>query len=939
MNQEFTHLHVHSDASRLDGLGVVNDLVSVAASKGFRHLGLTDHGTLANTISFTQACHSFGVKPILGMEAYVTRESERFHLTILADGNKGFDTLVKLNNAAQKGDDSTRPSFSLELLKSFNEGLVVLTGCPASPMQKLDWPDARSIALELKRAMPGRLYAETMFVNNQGNWVRSAKLATDIGIPPILTNDVHFHKKEQASSHTVLTKLKMNFYYNSSHLYLATRDEIIRRVQGLDSEFVGFAEVGISNSFKLAEKLQSVKFSDNPKLPDIPDSFMKLSRLTRSNLASFLGSKSVDGDQYRERLEYELEVLTSMNADSYTLILLDIIDYAKKIGVWVGPGRGSGAGSLVLFLLGITKIDPIEYGLSFDRFLNHHRKEMPDVDIDIESERREEVIDYAVERWKATPIATYSRYSHKSLTHDLCRHFRVPRTKSQIAADNGVDSDEFNEIAANNPGFSQAYDSMIGQIRHIGKHAGGVVIVDDDTLIPLERTSGGENQVAAWTEGEHRELSRVGIVKYDLLGLTSGSVLSRLEDKLNVKAEDPEDGSPVFNIFKTGNLTGIFQFSGSQGIIDFTRKVSPNTFEDLVAINALYRPGALDAGTAMNYPDYRKNPRKIHPIVDPILESTYGIICYQEQFMQIFAKITDRSMAEADLARKVIAKARPGQKEWETKYSELKSMFFKGAESHGMDTDTANKIWNEINTHTRYSFNRAHAVSYSRIAWEMAWFKYYYPVEFYAALLSVDRNSWEQVMFDIAMDDIEIVPPHVNFSTDEFLAIDGKIHLPLTVVSGLGQVGVRTIMSEAPFKSGADFLSRVPKRSCNSRIRKNLFALGAFDGITDNHNHLDINAPLKFENDHLLQEHCMSVTIPNKAILNEISEAKKLGMICGIISEVQKRESTYGVYKVYKLLPEGAVWSRDYNLEKGDLVRLSFSKNSGKITRCERIKL
>lgn len=301
-------------------------------------------------------------------------------------------------------------------------------------------------------------------------------------------------------------------------------------------------------------------------------------------------------------------------------------------------------------LTGITEIDPIQYGLSFDRFLNRKRKEMPDIDTDFEAERRHLVMDYAKTRWHAIPVATYSRWSHKSLVHDLSRVFHVPRDLDEAAADNGEDSPDFKRICARYPVFSDAYKAISGQVRHTGQHAAGVIIVEPGVPVPLERTSGGD-LVAGWVEGEHRELTTAGIVKFDLLGLSALSILRRLEEKHGRRAPDPVDNDPVFELFRKGDLVGIFQFSGSQGILDFTRDVAPTKFDDLVAINALYRPGALDSGAAKSYPEWRLKPRLLHPLIDPILAPTYGVICYQEQFMEIFATLTGGTMADADLAR------------------------------------------------------------------------------------------------------------------------------------------------------------------------------------------------------------------------------------------------------------------------------------------------
>lgn len=926
---DFCHLHVHSDASRIDGLGTVHRLVSSANEMGFSHLGLTDHGTLGNTISFAASCRHHNIKPIIGMEAYVEREGERYHLTLLADGMRGFKTLVDLNNIGQKSSDKSKPTFPLSQLKDMNDGIIVLTGCPASPMQELDWSDAYQIARELKSYLGGRLFAEVMFVSSASPWERAYKLAKDVGLKPIVTNDVHFPNKSDASSHEVLTRLKASFSYESKQLYLATPKQLEARVKNIAPEFLDFFHKGVRNSMILANKLEEIRFDGNPSLPFIKNAKSKLRQEAMSNL-SIISKESFINETYYDRVQEELEVIENFDLSGYFLILKDIVDFGKANNIRFGPGRGSGVGSLVLYLLGCTTIDPIENGLLFERFLSSKRKEMPDVDTDIESDRRDEILKYAASRWGALPVATYSRYSHKSLTHDLSRYFRVERSLDTLAADNGPESKEFKQIVKNEPKFGDAYNAFIGQIRHIGQHAGGVVIVNKETPVPLERTSNGD-LVVAWTEGEYRELSEAGIVKFDLLSLSALSILKRLEDKHGIKADEPEDGHDVFKIFQEGDTVGIFQFAGSQGIIDFTRKVSPNTLNELVAINALYRPGPLDSGSAHHYAEWKKNPRKLHPLIDEFLEETYGIICFQEQFMKIYAMLTTGNIDDADIARKVLSKARPGQVEWEEKFAKLKHDYYEGAKNKGIDKDTSDKLWHEIVTHAGYSFNKSHAFAYAVIAWEMAWWKHFYPVDFYASLLSVDRDEWERYLFDIVRRGIKLVPPHINQSTEDFESDGSVIYMPLSVIKHLGPKGVKEIMAQRPFIDANDFMNRISKRSVPARARRGLLALGAFKGLKAKPSILEVETPPDIPKSEI-QKQFMGFMLPDKKLLDAVDFASKNGYIGGIISSKEIRKSQYGDYTVYKMLPEGAFWSRDYTeLEVGSHVKVKIKADSGKI--------
>lgn len=931
--QCFSHLHVHTDASRIDGLGHVDRLVSAAKSLGFSELAMTDHGTLANSVSFTASCEEHGIKPILGMEAYVGLNGKRFHLTLLADGNAGFKTLVELNNAGQKSGDGQRPTFPLELLRKHNAGLVVLTGCPASPMQSLDWPDARQIALELKDVFGPNLFAEVMFVAQSAPWVRSQQLVTDLGLKPVVTNDVHFAFSNDAAAHKILVEMKAKFTYESEKLFLATRDQLKARVMDMAPGFLKLFEAGANNAHRLASKLSVVKFSSTPKLPHVANAHATLERMAKTGLLDY----GLTGDaRYEDRLAYELSVIKDMDFATYFIILADIIQFARRSDIKIGPGRGSGAGSLVLWLIGCTEIDPIFYGLSFDRFLNRQRKEMPDVDTDIEAEHRPEIIDYAMKKWGALPVATYARYSHKSLVHDLSRVLRVTRADDTAAADGGEESPAFKKLLNDVPDFKATYDACIGQIRHVGQHAGGVVIVDEKEPVPLERTSTGD-VVVGWTEGEKRELTRAGIVKFDLLGLTALSVIARLERQFKFKAPDPIDDSPVFKLFRNGDLLGIFQFAGSQGIIDFTRRVSPRKFEDLVAINALYRPGALDSGAAKMYPEWRKAPRLLHPLIDDILAPTYGVICYQEQFMEIFARITGGDMSDADLARKVLSKARPGQPEWESKMATLLSKFSEGITARGIDPSIGKKIWDEINTHTRYSFNRSHSVAYAMVSWQMAWWKFHHRTEFFAALLTVDKGEWERYLFDVIASGVEVVAPHVNTSTEEFVADGGKLYLPLNVVKFLGPTGMQAIIDQQPFTSFDDFMARVPKRAVSGRARQGLWNLGAFTGIPGDKTTLGVvdESGLTIEQ---LQEKSMGISLPSVDFLKQINDGAKKGFLVGTITSKEKRKSGYGEYTVFKMMPQGAFWTRDYHwIEPGMRLKVKIRQSNGKIVTAEKL--
>lgn len=939
----FSHLHVHTDASKIDGLGPVNKLVYAASQKGFKHLAITDHGTLANVIAFDSACKEYNVKPIIGLEGYITEAGNTYHITLLADGNKGFENIVNLNNIGVKSGHS-KPVFTIQNLLDHSDNVIVLSGCPSSPLQELDWKDARRIAIKLKDTFQDRFFSELMFVvETLPSWERSIQLAQDLDLQLVLTNDVHYAEKEYAPVHKVLTNLKGGFEYDDTHLWLAQPQDMIDRVNIFAPEFSKYLIPAMENAYNLADKLSKVKLSSEPKLPHIPDSNTKLYSFTKTSLHNQFNDDISSGiydrfEQYENRMYYELDTIKEMDFSAYFLILKDIIDYARSIGVKIGPGRGSGVGSLVLYLLGVTELDPIEHKLSFERFLNPKRVEMPDVDVDIDSDGRDLVIKYAAEKWGGIPVATYGDYNEKSLIRELIKYFGGTKEQSDNASDEGVDGKTFQSITAEKPLMRLCYDVMLGQIKYAGKHAGGIIITDQ--LVPFELDTNG-NIMAGWSEGvETKELSKAGIVKFDLLGVKALSVLKILETK-HGKAKEPTDDSPVWELFHTGKTTGVFQFSGSAGVIEYTKKVKPEKFDDLVAINALYRPGALDAGTAQMYPIWKTNPRKLHPVIDDILEDTYGVICFQEQFMSMYARVTDGDLADADFARKVIVKApknldlsNVAHIEWKKKYDELQEKFLTGCNNKSIDTSTAQGIWNEISAHSRYSFNRAHSAAYSYTAWQMAYFKYYHPVDYYAALLSIHPENSEEYIFAAVMDGIDIVMPDINNSTENYESDGTKIYMPLSAVYGLSENGTQAILEAKPFTSLEDFTERVPKKKVNKRAKKGLYALGAFNSLVNGHSKEDQLNILGIDDvtettDEMKQISYLGYTIPTKNLMQSIQNAARMGYIGGVIVEKIDKQSNYGKYKTYKLMPSGSVWARGKyeDLEVGQKLAFKTSDN------------
>lgn len=897
-------------------------------------MALTDHGTLANAISFSVECENRGIKPIIGVEGYVEVDGDIGHLTVLADGNQGFDNLVKLNNIGH-ASSHRQPAFSIDDLINHAEGLILLSGCVSSPLNRMPFAEAMRLGSRLKSAFGSRMFGEIMFIADVDTWTRPIELAEKLNLRLVVTNDVHFPSNDDAEIHPILTQMKAGFDYNSKELWLKSPSEIWLRAQDTGLGYEAFKEA-THRSARIAEKIKPIIFKHEPTLPYVKDAEKKLRSMVMGIVESY-------SDEYRKQAEYELSIITSMGYATYFLVLYDLIQFANKNDVRVGPGRGSGAGSLVLFLLGITKIDPLKYGLSFERFLNPERKGMPDVDTDFDSEGRQRVIDYASRKWGATQIATYSRYSHKVLVHDLAKTLKLDHDLELKAADGGIDSDEFKKLNEESPLFGKAYETISGQIRHRGKHAGGVIITS--LSVPIERTAEG-TMVAAWVEGEHNELSYAGVVKFDLLGLSALSALHRLEKKYGYEADRPVDHHPAFKIFRDGDLGGIFQFSGSDGIRNLTLRLAPEKFDDLVAINALYRPGTLDVGVTDLYPDWKKTPRVVNPIIADILEPTYGAIVYQEQVMAIYARITKGSFGQADLARRVIVKSKVDDPKWVAEFEALQTKFIEAAKERGLSDDDAEELWKELAAHSRYSFNRAHAVAYAYVAWETAWWKWKHPAAFYSEMMNVDPTEQQTYLIGAVQSGIEVVPPHINESGFEYTTSsdEQKIYMPLTSVKFLSMTAANAIIqardSYGKFESYETLMSLVPKKLFRGNARGGMFHLGAFSGLSGDIRTLAIKDDIetikgnKFE----IQQQFLGLIIPTKKLMENIANEAKKGNTAGVVSEIKQKESRYGPYTVYHLSPSGVFWSREEDKFKvGDIVVATISGKTGKATKVRRV--
>ena len=936
MALNYAPLHVHTDAS-LDGYGTVEALVKDAVKKGFKSLAMTDHGTLANAITFWTLCKEHGIKPILGMEGYIHFEgsnSDRNHITLLAKTQEGFNNLIRLSNYAHnKGWDGRRPVFGLEHLDVWKQGLHVLTGCHASALHDSEYEQGMQFVGLLRDIMgPRNLHAEVMFVSSFDDYKRSLEAAQRFDIPYVVTNDTHFcskgHHREQQMIYRARVK-GADVGYNSIDCYLKTAKELTASGGRWVSEDI--VHIGLHNSLAIAEEVEEWSMLEEPSLPKVAGSLDYITTKLKTACMQDI-KENGDKDIRIARLKREMKSFKERDLIDYVYILDDIIRYAKSKDILVGPGRGSGGGSYTLYLLGITEVDPIKHGLLFERFLSDARTDYPDVDIDFESSRRGEVVSYAAKVWEAIPIATYTRYSHKSAVKDLAKRLQISKEIATKASESEYGSEAWDAFCEADKLriADSAYQTMLGQIRHRSKHAGGIVITQKP--VPMERI--GTEIAAAWTEGQSkRELSKAGIVKYDFLGLTALSQLKSMKDITGVDFPKTFDSKEVFDAFGEGRVTGIFQWSGSEGIRKMTMELyeatGELTFKDLIAINALYRPGPLDAGTAKRYKDFKKSPRKLHPRIDAILEETYGVICYQEQVMSVYNEVSGAGLAEADKLRKVFAHGKVGDKGRAEVVEKFKRSFFLGGVTQGFDEVFLEKIWGELETHSKYSFNKSHSTTYAMVAYRMAYYMVNHFAAFIKSMMVYDVLNAQVYLMEAVERGTEIRAPEINISTDvvELREEDGTevLYLPLCNVAYLGEkslgrfLDIRAELEKSKglgnaFDTYEAFNDFIPKRVMNKRVRHGLEKIAAFRNLLGNPEDAIVDFDdIVFEGDQKAQREVLGYIIPTKAILakyhrlmkvevparhSRVGSKRYAGIVVSVSDKIVKTGSTMTTYSL-----------------------------------------
>ena len=881
---KFVHLHIHSEFSLLDGANRIKDLPVRAKELGMDAMAITDHGVMYGAIDFYKACKKEGIKPIIGCEVYVAPRS-RFdkepnidnkynHLIILAKNNQGYKNLSKLVSLGFTEGYYYKPRIDLEILEKYHEGLIVLSGCLAGSVNQAllngNYEKAEEIALWHKR-----VFGEDYYIEIQNNGIkeqvlsnqRLIELARKLDIPLVATNDAHYLKKEDAYNHEVLLCIQTGkrisdadrMRFDTDELYVKSPEEMIEY-------FRAFPDA-IENTVKIAEKC-NVEFEfghtilPNYDVPsEYPTHFDFFRKLCDDGIKKRYGENP--SKEILDRAEYEISVIKKMGYVDYFLIVWDFIHYAKTHGISVGPGRGSGAGSIIAYAIEITDIDPMKYDLLFERFLNPERISMPDFDVDFSDTHRQEVIDYVSRKYgnsHVSQIITFGTMAAKMVIRDVARVLDVPYSEADTLAK--MIPNELHitikKALEENKELKEKYDTdetvkkvldiamgLEGMPRQASTHACGIVITKEpvDNYVPLYVRDG---QIS--TQYIMTTLEELGLLKMDFLGLRTLTVIQDtielVKQNRGIDVEFDKDMSDpkVYKLWQEGKTCGIFQFE-SQGMTNFMKELQPDCLEDLIAGVSLYRPGPMDQ--IPRYIKGKKHPghnEYTHPRLEPILNVTYGCMVYQEQVMQIVRDLAGYSLGRADLVRRAMGKKKLDvmAKEREIfihgQVDENGNVVVPGCVRNGIDEESANKIFDEMAEFAKYAFNKSHAACYAVVAYRTAYLKAYYPAEFMAATLNSFLGNLDKIpqyIDECKSLGITILKPEINKSNSKFTVEDGKIRFGLGSIKNVGITPVETIVKErkenGEYKSFVDFCERISDEGVNKKCIESLIKAGAFD--------------------------------------------------------------------------------------------------------------
>ena len=871
----FVHLHNHTDYSLLDGASKIRDLVKRAVDLQMPAVAITDHGNMFGVIEFYKECVKNNIKPLIGCECYYApgrrdnkssdTEKKYYHMTLLAKDETGYKNLLKLVSRGYTEGFYYKPRIDDEIFCEYSKGIIGLSGCLAGEASQSIIKDDLETARQRLGWFSEVLGKDNFFLEIQYHGLPEQKksnkalirFSKELDIPLVATNDTHYLLEKEAEYHEVLLAIgskstikdKNRFKFNSSEYYFKTEEEMLKI----------FSEVpeSLANTFRVAEQCSLDVPLPGPILPDykVPDGETLTSYLIKLANEGLHRNYETVTPEAQKRLDYELDIINKMNFAGYFLIVWDFIRYARENNIWVGPGRGSGAGSLVAYCLGITNIDPLEYNLFFERFLNPKRVTMPDFDIDFCYERRGEVIDYVNQKYgqdRVSQIVTFSPMKAKGVIRDVARALDIPLQRAdQIAKmlPNEPKVKLKTELQSNHD-LKNVYENgtadekqllnvallLEEKNRHTSVHASGIVIGREEIVnyVPLCFDPGKKITATQFTM---TQLEECGLIKMDFLGLKTLTILRKCVEKLagdNIIVDLEKitlTDQKTFELMQRGHTKGVFQFE-SEGMQDILRKAKPTCINDLIALNALYRPGPLKF--IDSYIKRKHGQEKVEVRVEsirPVLAETYGIPVYQEQVMEIAKVVADYSLAEADKLRRAMAKKK--EKEIETH----RQLFIKGAVENGINKDTAEKLFSDLDAFAHYGFNKSHSAAYAILAYQTAYLKANYPAYFMSALLSIEEDTdkvgkYLKELIDL---DISILPPDVNKSRLDFMVENNQIRYGLQAIKNVGETASRDIINvrdnQGSFKDIYSFLENVDLRVVNKRVFEHLIKSCALDNF------------------------------------------------------------------------------------------------------------
>jgi DNA polymerase III subunit alpha len=877
----FVHLHTHSQYSLLDGACRLDQVIEQAKEYHMPALAITDHGNMFGAMEFYTKAKRAGIKPIVGCEAYVSGTSRfdkkpsnahppgGYHLVLLAKDEIGYRNLMKLTSAAFLEGFYHRPRMDKELLRQHSEGLIATSACMkgevAMNLSRGNTEAAVVAAQEYREIFgDGNFYLEIQNHGLENELMLIPKMVAisrETGIPLVATNDCHYLKQKHAAAHDALLCIQTGkmvddrdrMRYNTDQIYFKSAEEM--------EALFGDHKDALDNTVAIAEACNLELTLGKLKLPvfPIPSPHTDPDSYLRHLCLEGVGRKYAEiTDEVTARLDYELTVIKQMGYAGYFLIVKDFCDHARKIGVSVGPGRGSAAGSLVSYALGITTVDPIRFGLLFERFLNPERISMPDIDIDFADRGRDQIIQYVVDKYgkdNVCQIITFGTMAARGVVRDVGRVLSMPygevdRIAKLVPGGPGVtltgamsQVPELKQLVEQDKRVAKLIDyalTLEGLARHCSTHAAGVVIAPAALTNYVPLFKGSKDEIT--TQYDMKMVEAIGLLKMDFLGLRT---LTVIDDAIRMIRENhpdvqidldaiPLDDPSVYQLFAAGDTIGIFQFESS-GMRDYLRRLKPEYFNDLTAMNALYRPGPLDSGMIDTYIERKRGQSKVeylHPMLEQILGTTYGVIVFQEQVLEIANRLAGYSLGKADLLRKAMGKKDANL------MAQQKQEFIEGAIKKKTDTAVAEEIFNQIETFARYGFGKSHSTCYALIAYQTAWLKCHYPKEFMAALMTSEMSNSDRILVmleECRRMDVKVLPPDVNESQTDFAVREDDILFGLLAVKNVGEGPARAIVAartvHGKFRTLADLTAVIEPRHLNRRTLEALIAAGACDSL------------------------------------------------------------------------------------------------------------